>query len=67
MPGASYDPFLRRDKTELVRRMRALEQELVTERQARAALAYDQQIVLGKILRLETELLLHHAEQSRSE
>jgi hypothetical protein len=42
---------------------RGLEQELETERQGRAMLAYDRQIMFGKILRLEIELLLLHAER----
>jgi hypothetical protein len=66
-PHASYDPLQRLNKKELVRRIRALEQELESERQRHGALAYDQQVVLSKILRLETELLLLHAERSHSD
>src|SRR3981081_3363038 len=53
-PHSSYDPLQRLDKRDLVGRSRALEAELTTERQARGALAYDQQAVLSRILRLET-------------
>jgi hypothetical protein len=57
-PHAAYDPLQRLDKRELVTRIRTLEQELETERQRRGALAYDQQALRAKILRLETELIL---------
>jgi hypothetical protein len=63
----SYDPLQRLDKKELVRRIRALEQQVEAERQRRGALAYDQQVALSKILRLETELLLLQAERSHSD
>jgi hypothetical protein len=46
------------DKKELARRVRSLELELQTERQRCGALAYDQQTVLAKVLRLETEIIL---------
>jgi len=54
-PHASYDQLQRFDKRDLVRRIRTLEQELEVERRRRAALAYDQQTLRAKILRLETE------------
>jgi hypothetical protein len=46
-----------------VRRIRTLEEELETERQRRAALAYDQQALRARLLRLETEIILLNAEQ----
>jgi hypothetical protein len=64
-PHASYDPLQRLNKRDLVRRIRALEEELETERQRRGALAYDQQALRAKLLRLETEIILLHAEGSR--
>jgi hypothetical protein len=45
-----------------VRRIRALEAELQTERQMRGVLAYDQQALRARLLRLETEIALLHAE-----
>ena len=63
-PHAAYDPLQRLDKRDLIRRIRTLEQELETERQRRGALAYDQQALRAKLLRLETELVLLHAEGS---
>jgi hypothetical protein len=57
-PRSSYDPLQRFDKRELVHRIRALEQELNAEQERRAALAYDQQALRAKILRLETEVIL---------
>jgi hypothetical protein len=61
-PRSSYDPLQRLDKRELVHRVRALEQELNAERARRAALAYDQQALRAKILRLETDVILLDAE-----
>ncbi len=66
-PRAAYDPLQRLDKRDLVRRIRTLEQELETERQQRGALAYDQQALRAKLLGLETEIILLHAEGSHSE
>ena len=66
-PHASYDPLQRLDKRDLVRRIRTLEQELETERQRRGVLAYDQQALRAKLLRLETEIILIQAERSRTE
>jgi hypothetical protein len=63
-PRAAYDPLQRLDKRDLVRRVRTLEQELETERQRRGALAYDQQALRAKLLRLETEIILLQAEES---
>jgi hypothetical protein len=66
-PRASYDPLQRLDKRDLVRRIRTLEQELETERQRRGALAYDQQALRAKLLRLETEIILRKAEDAHPE
>ena len=66
-PHSSYDQLQRLDKRDLVGRIRALEQELTTERQQRAALAYDQQTLLAKIVRLETEIVLLQTERSHPE
>ncbi len=63
-PHASYDPLQRLDKRDLVGRIRMLEQELETERQQRGALAYDQQALRARLLRLETEIILLKAEES---
>jgi hypothetical protein len=63
-PRASYDPLQRLEKRDLVRRIRALEQELETERQRRGALAYDQQALRARLVRLETEIILLQAEGS---
>ncbi len=63
-PRSSYDPLQRFDKKELVQRIRAVESELDAERQRRSALAYDQQALLAKMIRLETEIILLRAEQS---
>jgi hypothetical protein len=49
----------------LVQRIRAVETELAEERQRRSALAYDQQALLAKTIRLETEIILLRAETSR--
>jgi hypothetical protein len=38
--------------------------DLDTERQGRSALAYDQQTLLAKMIRLETEIILLRAEKS---
>src|SRR5262249_42145081 len=62
---SSYDPLQRLDKRKLVLRVRGLEQELDLERQQRGALAYDQQVLLAKILRLETEIILLRADRDR--
>lgn len=59
----SYDPLQRLDKRDLVRRIRELQIELDNERQKRGALAYDQQALRARILRLETELVLTKAER----
>jgi hypothetical protein len=66
-PRASYDPLQRLDKRDLVWRIRTLEQELETERQRRGALAYDQQALRAKLLRLETDIILLHPERSHPE
>jgi hypothetical protein len=61
---SSYDPLQRFEKKELVQRIRSVEVELDAERQRRSALAYDQQALLAKIIRLETEIILLQAEKS---
>lgn len=66
-PRASYDPLQRLDKHDLVRRIRMLEQDLATERQQRGVLAYDQQALRTRILRLETEIILLQAAGSHPE
>jgi hypothetical protein len=66
-PRASYDPLQRFDKKELIQRIRSLETDLDIERQRRGALAYDQQALLAKMIRLETELVLLKAERSQPE
>src|SRR5438128_3655166 len=66
-PRSSYDPLQGLDKHELVGRIRTLEQNLVIERKQRGALAYDQQTLLARIVRLETEIILLHADGSHPE
>ncbi len=66
-PRSSYDQLQRLDKRDLVGRIRTLEKELANERQQRGALAYDQQTLLTKIVRLETEIILLRAEGSQPE
>jgi hypothetical protein len=66
-PHAPYDPLQRLDKRDLVRRIRTLEQDLETERQRRGALAYDQQALRAKLLRLETEIILRQADEAHPE
>src|SRR2546421_8375235 len=61
---SSYDPLQRFDKKELVHRIRSVEIELEAERQLRSALAYDQQTLLGKMIRLETEIILLQTEKA---
>ena len=61
---SSYDPLQRFDKKELVQRIRSVEVELDAERQKRSSLAYDQQALLAKMIRLETEIVLLQAEKS---
>jgi hypothetical protein len=63
-PRSSYDPLQRFDKKELVQRIRSLEMDLDSERHRRSALAYDQQALLAKMIRLETEIILLQAEKS---
>jgi hypothetical protein len=47
-----------------VQRIRSVEVELVAERQRCSTLAYDQQRLLAKMIRLETEIVLVQAEKS---
>jgi hypothetical protein len=63
-PRSSYDPLQRFDKKELVQRIRSVEVELAAERHRCSALAYDQQALLTKMIRLETEIILLQAERS---
>ncbi|MBV9172501.1 MAG: hypothetical protein JOZ81_20710 [Chloroflexi bacterium] len=63
-PHAAYDPLQRLDKRDLVRRIRTLEEELEAEHRRRGALAYDQQALLARLLRLETEIILLDADRS---
>lgn len=65
-PRSSYDPLQRLDKRDLVRRIRTLEHQVEAERQHRGALAYDQQAVRARMLRLETEIILLRAERSQA-
>jgi hypothetical protein len=67
MTRSSYDPLQRFDKKELVQRIRSVEVELDAERQRRSALAYDQQALLAKMIRLETDIILLQAEKSHSD
>jgi hypothetical protein len=66
-PRSSYDPLQRFDKKELVQRIRSVEAELDAERHKRSALPYDQQALLAKMIRLETEIILLQAEKSHSD
>jgi hypothetical protein len=66
-PRSSYDPLQGLDKRDLVGRIRTLEHDLATERQQRGALAYDQQTLLARIVRLETDIILLQAEGSHPE
>jgi hypothetical protein len=66
-PRSAYDPLQALDKSDLVGRIRTLEQDLAIERQQRGALAYDQQTLLARIIRLEAEIILLQAEGSRPE
>jgi hypothetical protein len=59
---AAYDPLESRPKKELVRRIRSREHELEAERQQHAALAYDKQSLLARLLRVETDNVLLRAE-----
>jgi hypothetical protein len=63
-PRSSYDPLQRLDKRDLVQRIRALERELDAERRLRSALGYDEQALRAKLLRVETEIVLIHADRS---
>jgi hypothetical protein len=66
IPRSSYDALQRFGKRDLVRRIRTLEQELEADRQRGAALAYDQQALRARILRLETEIILLQFERCQS-
>ena len=63
VPRAAYDALESRPKKQLVRRVRSLEHELEAERQRHAALAYDKQTLLARLLRVETDNVLLRAEQ----
>lgn len=43
-------------------RIRTLQNDLAIERQQRGGLTYDRQTLLARIVRLETEIILLHAE-----
>jgi len=64
VPRAAYDPLESRSKKELVRRVRSLELELEAERRRRAALAYDKQTLLARLLRTEADNARLRAEQT---
>jgi len=64
---SSYDPLQRLGKRDLVQRIRALEEQLEAERQKRAALAYDQQVLRARMLCVETELVLSQTERSHDD
>jgi hypothetical protein len=66
-PRSAYDPLQRLDKKVLIQRIRSVEMDLDAERQKRAALAYDQQALLAKMIRLETEIVLLKAERPQPE
>jgi hypothetical protein len=63
-PRSSYDPLEGLGKRAPVLRVRALERALESEIQLRTTLAYNQQVLRSRILRLETELVLLRAERS---
>jgi hypothetical protein len=65
VPRAAYDPLESRGKKELVRRVRSLELELEAVRRRHAALAYDKQALLARLLRAEADNALLRAEQTR--
>ena len=65
VPRAAYDPLESRSKKELVRRVRSLELELEAERRRHAALAYDKQALLARLLRAEADNAPLRAEQTR--
>ena len=57
-------PLQRLDKRDLVQRIRTLERELDAERRLRGTLAYDEQALRAKLLRVETEIVLIQADRS---
>ena len=61
-PRSPYDPLQRLGNRDLAQRIRNLEREVDTERRQRGTLAYDQQALLAKVPRLETEIILLKAE-----
>jgi hypothetical protein len=63
-PRAPYDPLQRLEKRDLVQRIRTLERELDAERRLRGTLAYDEQALRAKLLRVETEIVLIRADRS---
>ena len=66
-PRSSYDPLQRFDKKELVQRIHSVEAELEVERRKRSSLAYDQQALLAKLIRLETEIILLKTERNHAD
>jgi hypothetical protein len=66
VPRAACDPLESRSKKELVRGIRSLEVAFEAERQRHAALAYDKQALLARLLRTETDNVLLRAEQTHN-
>jgi hypothetical protein len=66
VPRARYDPLQSRSKKELVRRIRSLEVTLEAERQRHAALAYDKQTLMARLLQTETDNVMLRAEQTQN-
>jgi hypothetical protein len=64
---STYDPLESRRRKELVRRVRSLEQELEAERLRHAALAYDKQSLLARLLRAETDNVLLRNELTQTD
>jgi hypothetical protein len=62
-PHSSYDPLQRLEKRDLVQRIRTLEGELDAERRLRGAVAYDEQALRTRLLRVQTEIILLQAER----
>jgi hypothetical protein len=66
VPRATYDPLESRSKKEVARRVRSLEVTLEAERQRQADVAFDKQVLLARLLRLETDNVLLRAEQTHN-
>jgi len=63
---ALYDPLEGYDKRALVKRIRLLEADHEAERVGRQTLAFDRQVLLRRILELETQVILLQAERTNS-